>query len=263
MIDWSKLDAFGSAEDVPILLEQLRLTQSEKVLEELRELLLHQGSVSSAGLATIPLLVQIVQQWEPKDREDILLLAVDIITGGDIDSIRRPQVTPITPEQIAQWQSDNNKFHTFYYDRYQDEIAALLILAEETLASKSWNERDFTYLLGAIVGLKGNLGWRQKINYLLWGFDEGCKNCDLTIDTYISEDVSFVTAKMKDGKSIKKPIEPVDRSELTDIPLWIYEMAEQHNQPIVAKWITCWLGHSNCPQCGDRFKISELYETSN
>lgn len=262
-IDWSELYAFGNAEDIPLLLEKLEVTQSKKTLDQLRELLLHQGSVSSAGLAAIPLLVPIVQQWEPKDREDILLLAVDIITGGDINSSHRPQVTPITQEQIAQWQSDSNKFHTFYYDRYQDEIATLLILAEETLAAKSWNERDFTYLLGAIIGLKGNIGWRDKITYLLWGFDESCENCGLTIDTYISEGDSFITSKMKDGQYIKKSVEPAARSELTDIPLWIYEMTEQHNQPIVARWITCWFGHSNCPHCGERFKISELYEASN
>jgi hypothetical protein len=263
MIDWSKLDAFGNAEDVPHLLEQLELTQSKKTLDELRNLLLHQGSVSSAGLAAIPSLVPIVQQWKPEDREDILFLAVDIITGGDISSIRRPQVTPITPEEIEKWQSDSDEFHSFNYDYYQDEIAALLLLAEETLDSKHWGERDFTYLLGTIIGLKGNIGWRDKLNYLLWGFDRRCENCDLTIDTYISENILCARFEMTDKKYLEKPIEPASRSELTNIPLWIYEMAELHNQPIVRGWITCWFGTSTCSQCGGIFKISELYEAHN
>lgn len=263
MIDWSKLDAFGNAENVPILLKQLRLTQSDKGLEELRELLLHQGSVSSAGLAAIPSLVPIIQQWKPEDRKDILFLAVDIVTGGDINSIRRPQVTPVTLEEIEEWHSNNDKFHALNYDGYQDEIAALLLLAEETLDSKHWEERDFTYLLGAIIGLKGNIEWKDKLNYLLWGFDRRCENCDLTIDIYISEDVLCVRFEMTDKKYIEQPIEPGNQAELINIPLWMYEMAEQHEQPIVARWISCWFGYSNCSQCGERFKISELYEAHN
>ena len=263
MINWSKLGAFGSAEDAPILLEQLRLTQSKKVLEELRELLLHQGSVSSAGLAALPSIVPIIRQWKPEDRMDILFLAVDIITGGDINSIRRPQVTPVTPEEISEWQADSDEFHAINYDYYQDEIAVLLILAEETLASKHWEERDFTYLLGAIIGLKENLEWMEKLNYLLWGFDRRCENCGITIDTYISENILCARFEMKDKKYIEKPIEPANRLELTNIPLWIYEMAERHKQPIVARWITCWFGSINCSQCGESFKISELYEAHN
>jgi hypothetical protein len=263
MIDWSKLDAFGNAEDVPRLLEQLELTQSKKILDELQELLLHQGSVSSAGLAAIPLLVPIVQQWKPEDRKDVLFLAVDIVTGGDINSIRRPQVTPVTSEKIEEWHSNNDKFHAFNYDCYQDEIAALLLLAEETLNFKHWEERDFTYLLGVIIALKGNIEWKDKLNYLLWGFDRRCENCDLTINTYISEDISCLEYKVTDRKYIKENIEPANRSELINIPLWIYEMAEQHEQPVVARWIACWFGSSNCPQCGESFKISELYEAHN
>jgi hypothetical protein len=263
MINWSKLNAFGNAEDVPHLLEQLKLTQSEKILDELRKLLLHQGSVSSAGLAAIPSLVMIVQQWNPKDRKDILFLAVDIITGGDINSIRRPQVTPITPEEVAEWQSKSDEFHTFNYDYYQNEIAALLILAEETLISKHWEERDFIYILGAIIGLNGNLEWREKLNYLLWGFDRRCENCDLTIDTYISEDILCVKFDMPDKKYTEKPIEPANKSDLNNIPQWIYEMAERYEQPIVARWIGCWFGTSICLQCGVRFRISELYEAHN
>lgn len=263
MIDWSKLDAFGNAEDVPHLLEQLESTQSKKILDELRKLLLHQGSVSSAGFAAIPSLIPIIQQWKPKDRKDILLLAVDIITGGDINSICRPQVTPITTEEIAEWQSNSDEFHTFNYDYYQDEIAALLILAEETLTSEHWKERDFTYLLGAIIALKGNLEWMEKLKYLLWGFDRRCQNCDITIDTYISEDILCVRFEMTARKNIEKPIEPVNKSELNNIPQWIYEMAKRYEQPIVARWIACWFGTSICLQCGVKFRISELYEAHN
>src|SRR3954466_14059578 len=82
-MDWSKLEhAYGNASDIPGLLADLS-PDSRDVWYELGSRLCHQGSVYSASFVTLPVLVDMAEQWKPKDRSHPIGLAAEILAAYD------------------------------------------------------------------------------------------------------------------------------------------------------------------------------------
>ena len=85
MADWSRLeDAYGSAEGVPRELAKLSSASARtraSALGRLEARICHQGSVYSASLAAVPLLLERVRSRTQKDKAAIVALLVDVAIG--------------------------------------------------------------------------------------------------------------------------------------------------------------------------------------
>lgn len=83
--DWTLLeDAYGSAEAVPRELARLSSASSRtraSALGRLEARICHQGSVYSASLAAVPLLLERVRSRTQKDKAAIVALLVDVAVG--------------------------------------------------------------------------------------------------------------------------------------------------------------------------------------
>jgi hypothetical protein len=111
MTDWAQLNhAYGSAEDIPGLLEQAEPDSRSHVWNDLWSRLCHQGTVYSASYAALPELTRIARRWPATDRVMPLFLAGAIVAGVD-------QPYGDADPQIA----------------YAAEIAELAALTEESL----------------------------------------------------------------------------------------------------------------------------------
>jgi hypothetical protein len=95
MADWPELrHAYGSAEDVPGLLDQLGPDQRTQAWDDLWSRICHQGTVYSASYAALPALTQKAREWPACDRTGPLLLAAEVaelaaLTG---EALREPRL---------------------------------------------------------------------------------------------------------------------------------------------------------------------------
>src|SRR5690242_2032377 len=84
MTDWAMLThAYGSAQDIPGLLEQAVPEMRSEVWSELWSRLCHQGTVYPASYAALPALTLLARQWSPADRAMPLILAGAILASTD------------------------------------------------------------------------------------------------------------------------------------------------------------------------------------
>lgn len=81
-IDWSSLHhAYGAAEEVPVLIEQLTSSDAEtrdKALSRFYSAVHHQGDVTSCTVATLPFLLDLAGDMATPDRPAIAALLVSI-----------------------------------------------------------------------------------------------------------------------------------------------------------------------------------------
>ncbi len=255
------IHADGFAEDLPTLLAQLESTQSETGLAELSQRLYHQGVVYPASFAALPDLIRIAEKWPPPARFRLLSLILGILTGEDADSLRRPYDRSLETDIPAEWVTTSNRIDATSPTReqYTNEIATLVRLTTESLASRVWPEFDFAYLLCALLALEGDVSWLGKLDYLRFGFNELCTNCDAEIDIFITEEPAFAECEGTNGADRQTLLQPANPVELTDSPQWLYETARAYNQTNVAGWIVYLLGTGNCPRCKTRFNVSDMF----
>jgi hypothetical protein len=84
MTDWSQLNhAYGTADDVPGLLDKVSQAPNDSDWTELWSRLCHQGTVYSASHAALPALRDMARQWSPAARQAPLLLAGAIAASTD------------------------------------------------------------------------------------------------------------------------------------------------------------------------------------
>ncbi len=261
MLDWSTLShANGSAEDIPVVLAELESTQSETILDELWQKIYYLGAVYSASFAALPDLIRIAERYHPRDRLKILSLIVGILTGEDADNLLRPHDSSLEIEPL-QWMTTRDRIATAAptRERYTTEIATLLRLTEESLDSQDWSESDFLYLLCAILALRGDVSWLDRLDYIRFGFDGTCANCDSAIDIFITEDPAFAECEGIDGEDRQTFLKPANSAEFTGSARWLDDTARQYRQDPVAGWIADWLGTGTCPLCKASFNVSEMY----
>src|SRR5882724_4754888 len=82
--DWTNLnDAYGSAREIPSLIETWRKSSSDRLLSELWGRLCHQGTVYPASFAAIPLLLDASRDAEVKMKREALVLIAGILASND------------------------------------------------------------------------------------------------------------------------------------------------------------------------------------
>jgi hypothetical protein len=101
VIDWATLDhAYGSAEDVPTLIRDLRsldLDTRDHALSELFSTIWHQGTVYSASAPAVPFLIALAARPDTPDRPGILYLLQALSDGASYIDAH----APLAPDSMA------------------------------------------------------------------------------------------------------------------------------------------------------------------
>ena len=104
-VPWAKLQhAFGSASDVPSLLQSLVSANAgvrDEALTELCNSILHQGTVYEATPYALPFLIRLLQQGEHPDRASVACLVASIIAGRGYYEVHSPLILNAKPGEFA------------------------------------------------------------------------------------------------------------------------------------------------------------------
>jgi hypothetical protein len=239
MTDWSQLShAYGSAENIPALLDQLEPDPAAECWEELWSHLCPQGTVYPAGFAALPRLTAAAGAWAPEDRVMALALAGAIVAGArgtDGDDVR---------------------------GRYPAELATLLRLTDESLRSPSLSDDPDGYvqLLQASLAFEDVPVWDEHLEGLAGEeYQVDCPGCEADLFVAMGEYGFFVSkedyAVEEDAK--RTPLLPADPGELDGLPARLYAAAREADQDKVANGLTYLFGAATCTECGAAFSVAE------
>ncbi len=142
MPEWHTLrHAYGSAEDIPALLDQLLLGEDAEVWDELWSRVCHQDTVYSASFAALPYLLAAASKWQASQRLRPLALAAAIVASWDVKGSRAQLIA----EHLT----------------VVDELRKLTL---ETLASRAFARNDYVYLLQAALAFQGDRLWGHELD---------------------------------------------------------------------------------------------------
>ncbi|MGI5436227.1 hypothetical protein ACQEV4_01605 [Streptomyces shenzhenensis] len=182
MTDWSRLShAYGSAEDIPTLLDRIAWEPKPELWSDLWSALCHQGSVYSASFAALPWLADMAGS---DDREqavnDALALAGAIMAGAE-----QPHGTgDVRVEHAA-------------------EVESLLTAVNRQLRMAS-DRTDYIHLLEAMLGFEGVVGWSED---LAWGLGNeeyavDCPGCRPACSSFLASEDSSPPARTTRSRTV-------------------------------------------------------------
>ena len=243
MMDWSKLThAYGSAGDVPAMLEQAESDPQGPIWRDLGSCLYHQGTVYSASYAALPTLTRLARQWTPTQRQEPLLLACGILSSTD-----RPYDQP--DPLIAR----------------AAEIAELTALAEETLRDSSLadDEGAYLFLLQALLAFEGVEVRNVELEGLANDeYEVPCPHCEADNFIAFGEHGCFSTLDamyMNDTSSTRKriPLQPEDPAALDGLAKRLHTRVLADGHPDIAHKLTYVFGSAHCAECGALFRVDQ------
>ncbi|MEV7007336.1 hypothetical protein [Streptosporangium sp. NPDC051022] len=238
MTDWSSLShAYGSAEDIPSLLDRIETDPSDEDWSGLRSALCHQGTVYSASFAALPRLTAIAVSGAPDAQLHVLFLAGAIMAGAD------------QPHGAGEVRAT-----------YAAEIAELLRMANGHLRTLR-NRTGYLYLLEAVLGLEGVPVWSEE---LAWELDSGeyevsCPDCETDLFIVIGDHGCFSTAgdhALEDDVE-KAPLRPTAPGDLYGIGRRLHDIALADGHPDIATAMTYLFGNARCTDCGADFLVAD------
>ncbi|MFJ8609967.1 hypothetical protein ACIRH0_22625 [Streptomyces sp. NPDC093675] len=241
MTDWSELHhAYGTAEDVPGLLDAARPAPQDPSWDELWSRLCHQGTVYSASYAALPALRDMARHWSPWDRRMPLCLAGSTVAGKDQPyGVQDPQVT------------------------YASETSDLVGLTEEALEDPGLADTPTTYvhLLAALLSFEGVDVWGERLDGLNdEEYEVSCPTCSTENFIAFGAYGFFSTADsmyMKATTARKVPLQPQAPSALAALGRRLHNRALADGQSGVAHKLTYVFGNAQCAECDVVFGVAE------
>ncbi|WUI02432.1 hypothetical protein OHR68_11715 [Spirillospora sp. NBC_00431] len=241
MTDWSALaHAYGSAEDVPGLLDQAGPGLEDATWEELWGRLCHQGTVYTASYAALPDLTRMARQWSPGERVMPLVLAGAIVASTDRDGVR----------------TDPRTAHAA-------EVGELARLTEETLRGGVADDAAaYVHVLQALLAFEGVAVWGQRLDGLNdEEYEVDCPHCQAGNFVAFGEYGHFATTDglyMNDTDSRRTPLLPARPSSLEGLAQRLYARAVADGHPEVASKLTYLFGGARCAECDQPFGVAEV-----
>ncbi|MGQ5639463.1 MULTISPECIES: hypothetical protein [unclassified Streptomyces] len=241
MTDWSQLHhAYGTAEDVPGLLDAVSPAANDSGWTELWSRLCHQGTVYSASHAALPTLREMARRWSPTDRKMPILLAGAIAAGTDQPyGEQDPHVV------------------------YASEMCDLVQLTEEALGDPALGDDPgtYVYLLAALISFEGVKIWGEQLDGLNDGeYEVPCPSCSAENFIAFGEYGCFSTTDgmyMNETAVKKVPLRPADASTLEGLAQRLHRRALADGQTAVAHKLTYVFGEAQCTECGEVFSVAE------
>jgi hypothetical protein len=240
MTDWSHLShAYGRADNVPALLEQLEPDPAAECWEELWSHLYHDGTVYSASFAALPALTSTAAGWEPEDRVMVLSLAGAILAGA-----RQPHGAGDVLE------------------RYAAEISALLRLCEQSLRSPALADdpSGFVHLLQAALAFENVPIWDENLDGLIdEEFQVRCPGCDAELFIAMGEYGFFASGEdyATEVNARRTPLVPAHPAELDGLASRLHSTADDAGHKTVAEGLTYLFGTAACTECATTFTVAD------
>jgi hypothetical protein len=242
MTDWSQLHhAYGTAEDVPGLLDAVGPGALDPLWDELWSRLCHQGTVYSASYAALPALTEMARRWSAADRQMALCLAGSIVAGTD-----RPYGGD--DPQVA----------------YASEISVLAHLTEEALQDPglTGNPANYVHLLGTLLSFQGVEVWGEQLEELNEEeYAVPCPSCGTENFIVFGEYGFFSTTDsmyMKASTSARQvPLRPQSPAALEGLGQRLHSRALADGQPDIAHKLTYVFGDAQCAECDVVFSVEE------
>ncbi|MEU6643396.1 hypothetical protein ABZ863_12695 [Saccharomonospora sp. NPDC046836] len=205
MTNWAALNhAYGSAEDLPALLDRLETEPTGELWGELWSRLCHQGSTYSASFAAFPWLAGVARGEDDSQREHAVLLAGAIVAS--------------TPDQAGPIKQ-----------RYAAEITGLQSAAEELLHHPG---EGYVYRLQAYLALEGVPVWGRELDRLVHGeYEISCRVCGLGLLVTISDADGSFSENPSGERCPLRPSPPVD---LRRLGRRLHELAVSVNEHALA-----------------------------
>ncbi len=242
MPDWRTLrHAYGSAEDIPELLDQLSPDEKAPMWDELWSRVCHQDSVYSASFAVLPYLLAAASKWQPSQRVMPLMLASHIVASRDVEGSREQLIAEHLPV-----------------------VGELHDLTLGTLASGPFRPTEFIYLVQAALAFRGDRLWGYEFERINGDdFDGRCPHCGVHLYIVAGEDGFFCTTKSwvkPPATRGGQPVSPCAPTQLPQVGQWIHDQCLACSQGVLATSICHLFGSSICPKCGGRFQVPDAIE---
>lgn len=241
MTDWTQLsDAYGSAEDIPALLEQAGSDPDSPAWSELWSRLCHQGGTCSASYAALPHLAGMAGRLAGVNRADALVLAGAIVASDD-------------------WPADIDRPHAVH----ADTTAELHQLAEEALTDPELlgDATLYIHLLQALLAFEGVDIWGRELDGINDGeYEVPCPHCEAENFIAFGEYGRFSTLDsmyMKTSDTKRHPLLPADAATLTGLAAQLHARAVADGFPDVAEKLTYVFGGAICAECDEAFRVDE------
>ncbi|WP_433335617.1 hypothetical protein [Spirillospora sp. CA-294931] len=233
MTNWSLLShAYGSAEDVPELLDQAVPDQDAPVWDDLWSRLCHQGTVYTASFAALPVLTRRASEWSAADRLPALFLCGAIAAGRDGAD---PDI----------------------------ETTELIELTEESLrhAVVSGAPSPYVSLLQTLLAFEGVEVWSEHLEGILdEEYELACPHCESENYVVFGEHGYFSTTDdmyMKRKNAKRLALHPAAPSELRGIAHRLHTRALTDGFPDIAATFTYVFGTAHCAECETPFQVDE------
>ncbi|MEI7056376.1 hypothetical protein WBG06_11210 [Nocardioides sp. CCNWLW239] len=234
MTEWAGLrDAYGSAEQVPAILEAAELSGTEfgPAWDAAWSHLCHQGTVYSASYAAIPLLADMCSRQPVRGFIPGLQLAGSILASVD---------GPTNPVAVR--------------DAYAPEISVLHAVAEASLGM-SEDDTEFIYGLETLAALEDLGVWQRTLSYCAAGEAPlECRACGTELLLRFDDGSPRITSwNTEDGERDVKGAEPAAGSPEARL----LDLAQVHGREAVARDLRLFFGTSTCPACAAGLKIAD------
>lgn len=239
MTNWSQLrHAYGSAEDIPALLDEIASAPTPELWSDLWSALCHQGSVYSASFAALPWLADVAGTPDRKQAVDALTLAGAIMAGSD----QEHGAGGVRKEHAA-------------------EINRLLQLANEHLRTAR-DSQEYAYILESVLAFEGVPGWSED---LAWGlvneeYEVSCPRCATDLFIVLGERGYFSCSEdyaLSEDDVRTVPLRPASPTDLDGIGRRLHETALADGQEAVAHALTHVFGHAVCADCDEDFSVAD------
>jgi hypothetical protein len=237
---WSELHhAYGAADDVPELLEQLGGGNLEDVMGDLYSTICHQGTVYTASYAAVPHLAKIAgATQDPEQRAEILTLLGSIVAGADGSQI---------PADLR--------------DDYEACLPVATKLALKTL-EEPIEPSAAVYLLEVAAALAGRpLPQGALVGFVDEEFTIECARCKRELFLGPTKDGLSTAAEdpVTEPNTPRTPIVPGPELEHAETHRWLLRVGGVAMSLIGAR-LPSLFGAGTCPVCGASFSVMERLE---
>ena len=241
MADWTLLqDAYGSAADIPSLIEGWTQQPSDDLMTDLWSRLCHQGTVYPASYHALPLLIDAAAQSSPKNRRDLLVLIGAIIASTDgkvVKTARAAMVDPLLPR--------------------------LQLMIDASMSDGDVDAQEFIYMLQAALAFRDDRFWGQYLDNLAGDeFPGRCPACEEEFYLAIGQHGFFAVSGdyIREPERRRVPIKPAPPGNLPRIGAWLEQEALLHSQNDIAERILYLFGTTACPVCNTSLGVADAVE---
>lgn len=258
---WGKLTGpYGTAEHVPVLLQQLDQAFSQEAFDELfQEYLYHQNTIYTATYAAMPFLAE----WACSTSEALVRREL-FIHGGIIEAGRDERDAELFPASWSQLAEEiGHAACTELYSGYIAAVDRFGSLAEQVLAEAAGpaaDDAEKRYLLIADAAYRGSVAVANML-LTFHGGDEyvgECPACGSEIYLWPDEATGGLQAYEQD------PVFHPDQEPQAVYPISAFTEAETKalaervamvSEPILADHLPFLAGHTHCPACRESLPV--------